>query len=226
VSDNGHWLVVTIGHGVPPTREDILLEDLRKRGATFEPLVFGVNSRFQLHFDGDRMFVSTDEGATNGKVLRASFGDPTTKSWPVVISEGRSPIDAVSIAGGKMFVGRLVDVKSEATIYNLDGKQIGMIAYPTIGTGTVVRGHADSNIGFYTFSSFTVPPTIYRYDIATGKTAIWDKSQVPFDVDKYEAQQVFYASKDGTRVPMFIAGRKELSRDGKAPLLMTGYGAS
>jgi len=82
VSENGHWLVVTIGHGVPSTREDILLQDLRKPGAALEPLVFGVESRFQLHMDGDRMFVSTDLDAPNGKVLRASFGDPTTKSWP------------------------------------------------------------------------------------------------------------------------------------------------
>jgi prolyl oligopeptidase len=228
VSDDGHWLVVGIGHGVPSTREDILLEDLRKPGATLEPLVFGVDSRFQLHLDGDRMFVSTDFGAPNGKVLRASFGDPTTKSWPVVIAEGKSPIDAVSIAGGKMFVGRLVDVKSETTIYSLPetgpAKEIGAIAYPTIGTGSVVRGHADSKIGFYTFSSFTVPPTIYRYDIPTGKTLVWNRSKVPFDADRYEVKQVFYTSKDGTRVPMFIAGRKGLKMDGTAPVLMTGYG--
>ena len=228
VSENGHWLVVTIGHGVPSTREDILLEDLRKPGTALEPLVFGVESRFQLHMDGDRMFVSTDLDAPNGKVLRASFGDPTTKSWPVVVAEGKSPIDAVSIAGGKMFVGRLVDVKSETAIYSVpaDGpaKQVGTIAYPTIGTGSVVRGRADSKTGFYTFSSFTVPPTIYRYDIAAGKTTVWNRSKVPFDTDKYEVKQVFYTSKDGTRVPMFIAGRKGLKMDGTAPLLMTGYG--
>ncbi|HEY5211779.1 MAG TPA: prolyl oligopeptidase family serine peptidase [Acidobacteriaceae bacterium] len=228
VSENGHWLVVTIGHGVPSTREDILLEDLRKPGAALEPLVFGVDSRFQLHMDGDRMFVSTDLGAPNGKVLRASFGDPSTKSWPVLVAEGKSPIDAVSIAGGKMFVGRLADVKSETMIYSLPesgpAEQVGTIAYPTIGTGSVVRGRADSKTGFYTFSSFTVPPTIYRYDIAAGKTTVWNRSKVPFDADKYEVKQVFYTSKDGTRVPMFIAGRKGLKMDGKAPLLMTGYG--
>jgi prolyl oligopeptidase len=111
-------------------------------------------------------------------VLVASFGDLSTKSWPVVIPEGKGPIDAVSIAGGKLFVGRLADVRSETTIYTLDGKQVGTIGYPTIGTGSVVRGRADSKIGFYTFSSFTVPPTIYRYDIATGKTAVWNRSKV------------------------------------------------
>jgi prolyl oligopeptidase len=224
VSENGHWLIVTIAHGVPSTREDILLKDLRKPGATLEPLVFGIDSRFQLHMDGDRMLVSTDDNAPNGKVLRASLGDTTTGSWPVVIPEGKSPIGEVSIAGGKLFIGRLVDVKSETTIYSLDGKQLGTIAYPTIGTGSVVRGRADSKTGFYNFSSFTVPPTIYRYDIATGKSTVWNREKVPFDSDKYEVKQVFYTSKDGTRVPMFIAGRKGLPQDGTAPVMMTGYG--
>jgi len=141
-----------------------------------------------------------------------------------VIPEGKSPIGEVSIAGGKLFIGRLVDVKSETTIYSLDGKQLGTIAYPTIGTGSVVRGRADSKTGFYNFSSFTVPPTIYRYDIATGKSTVWNREKVPFDSDKYEVKQVFYTSKDGTRVPMFIAGRKGLPQDGTAPVMMTGYG--
>jgi len=224
VSENGHWLIVYIGHGVPATREDILMQDLRKPGATLEPLVYGVDSRFSLHMDGDRMFVSTDYNAPNTRVLRASFGDPSTKSWPVVIPESKSPIDAVSIAGGKMFIGRLADVKSETTIYDLDGKQTGTISYPTIGTGSVVFGREYSKTGFYVFSSFTVPPTIYRYDIATGKTSVWNRPKVPFDSDKYEVKQVFYTSKDGTKIPMFIAGRKGLAMDGKAPVLMTGYG--
>jgi prolyl oligopeptidase len=224
VSENGRWLIVSIAHGVPATREDILLQDLRKPGAALEPLVYGVNSRFTLHMAGDEMFVETDLGAPNGHVLKASFGDPSTKSWPVVIPEGKSPIGSVSIAGGKMFVGRLVDVKSETTIYSLEGKKLGEITYPTIGTGSVVVGHENSKTGFYTFSSFTVPPTIFRYDIVTGKTVVWSRSKAPFDSEKYEVKQVFYTSKDGTRIPMFIAGKKGLAMDGKAPVLMTGYG--
>jgi prolyl oligopeptidase len=224
VSENEHWLIVYISHGVPATREDILLEDLRKPDAKLEPLVFGVDSRFGLHMSGDEMFVNTDYNAPNGRVLKASFGDPSTKSWPVVVPEGKTPIDAVSIVGGKMFVGRLADVKSETTIYDLTGKRLGELAYPTVGSGSVVYGRERSKIGFYTFTSFTVPGTIYRYDIATGKSVVWYKPSVPFDGDKYEVKQVFYTSKDGTKVPMFIAGRKGLAVDGKAPLLMTGYG--
>ena len=227
-SENDHWLIVSIAHGVPATREDILMQDLRKPGATLEPLVYGIDSRFSLEMAGDRMFVRTDYNAPNGQVLRARLGDPTTKSWTVVIPEGKSPIDALRITGGRMFVGRLADVKSETTIYDLPetglAKQTGTIEYPTIGTGSVVFGREYSKIGFYTFSSFTVPPTIYQYDIASGKTSVWNRSRAPFDSDRYEVKQVFYTSKDGTRIPMFIAGRKGLAMDGTAPMLMTGYG--
>lgn len=224
VSENGHWLIVTVSHGVPATREDILLRDLRKPNAQFEPLVYGVDSRFQLHMYHDDMFVSTDYNAPNGRLLRASLGDPTTKSWPVVIAENKSPIRAVSIVDGVFFVGRLNDVKTETKIYTLKGKEIGEVHYATIGTGGVVQGREDSDTGFYTFSSFTVPPTIYEYKVSTSESSVWSESKVPFDSDKYEVRQVFYTSNDGTRVPMFVAGRKGLAMDGKAPLLMTGYG--
>ena len=224
VSENGHWLIVSVSHGVPATREDILVKDLRKTNAQFEQLVYGVDSRFQLHMYGDEMFVSTDFEAPNGRVLRAKLGDPTTKSWPVIIAEAKDPIRAVSIVDGVFFVGRLNDVKTETKIYTLKGKEIGEIRYPTIGTGGVVQGRENSDTGYYTFSSFTVPPTIYEYNVSTGESTVWSAAKVPFDSSQYEVRQVFYTSKDGTRVPMFIAGRKGLAMDGKAPLLMTGYG--
>jgi prolyl oligopeptidase len=224
VSENGHWLVVTVSHGVPATREDILLRDLRKPDTEFQPLVYGVDSRFELHMDGDRLFVSTDYEAPNGRVLEASFGDPSTKSWPVIIPEGTSAIRAVSIVDGELFVGRLVDVKSETKIYSIKGKEIGEISYPTIGDGGVPQGREDSDTGYYTFASFTVPQTIYEYKVSTGESTVWAQSKAPFDSSAYEVRQVFFSSKDGTRVPMFIAGRKGLPMDGSAPVLMTGYG--
>jgi prolyl oligopeptidase len=231
VSENGRWLIVSIDHGVPATREDILMQDLKPAtkghtatAAGLEPLVFGVEARTSLLMNGDELFVQTDDGAPNGKVLKASFGDPSMKSWPVLVPEGATPIDGVSISGGKMFVGRLVDVKSETTIYDLAGKKLGELTYPTVGTGGVVYGRSKSNVGFYTFTSFTVPVTIYKYDVTTGKSEVWYKPSVPFDADKYEVKQVFYTSKDGTKIPMFIAGKKGLAMDGKAPVLMTGYG--
>jgi prolyl oligopeptidase len=123
-----------------------------------------------------------------------------------------------------MFVSRLHDVKTETTIYSQDGKQTGTLQYPGIGSGSVVRGRASENEGFYTFESFITPATIYRYDVKSGKTDVFFAPKIPFDSSQYEVTQVFYTSKDGTRVPMFIAGKKGLAHDGQARLLMTGYG--
>ena len=102
------------------------------------------------------------------------------------------------------------------------GKQIGSIAYPTLGAATELHGRADSNEGFYSFESFIIPPTIYHYDVDTGKTEIFAKPTVPFASDQYEVKQVFYKSKDGTRVPMFISSKKGVQRDGNTPTLMCG----
>ncbi|HVG26177.1 MAG TPA: prolyl oligopeptidase family serine peptidase, partial [Acidobacteriaceae bacterium] len=166
----------------------------------------------------------TDYTAPNGHVLLGSFGDPSTQSWPVLIPEAKSPITDVSVIDGVLCVGRLTDVKTETKLYSLRGKEIGDIRYPTLGSGSVVFGREDSDTGFYYFSSFTVPSTIFEYNVATGQSFPWSESKVPFDAKAYEVRQVFFTSKDGTRIPMFIAGRKGLPLDGSAPVLMTGYG--
>ena len=224
VTENGHYLVLSVSHGVPATREDILLKDLRHPESEIVPLVYGVESRFDLAIYDDEFFVQTDYHAPNYRVLKAVLGDPDAKTWTEIVPESKNVINEISIVGGKLFVSHLVDVKTETTIYSLDGKKTGSIAYPGIGDGSVVRGRQHAATGFYSFQSFTVPQTIYSYNIATGKTDVFAAANVPFDSSKYEVRQVFYTSKDGTRVPMFIAGRKGLKLDGNAPLLMTAYG--
>ena len=223
VSDNHHWLIVDIAHGVPATSEDILLRDLHKPDSDFVPLVYGVKAHVRMADDGDRFFLLTDYQAPNSRVVEA-FPGKDAAAWKTVIPEGHDVIDDFSIVGGKLFVSRLHDVKTETTIYTLDGQQVGTLTYPGIGSGSVVYGRPGQTEGFYTFQSFTVPPTIFRYDTKTGRTDVFARPKVPFDSSQYEVTQVFYTSKDGTRVPMFIAGKKGLKRDGQARLLMTGYG--
>jgi prolyl oligopeptidase len=142
----------------------------------------------------------------------------------VILPEGKDVLEAVSVVGGKMFVLRLKDVKSEVTIYSLEGKAEGHIDFPGIGAGSTLSGRAMDTDGFYTFQSIITPPTIFHYDTKTGHSEIFYSDKVPFDSSKYEVKQVFYTSKDGTKVPMFIAGKKGLKRDGSERLLMTGYG--
>ncbi len=223
VSDNHHWLIVDIAHGVPATREDYLVRDLRKPDSPFVPLVYGVEAHVRLADAGDRFFVMTDYRAPNSRIAEV-FPNSKPADWKTIVPEGKDVIDDFSIVGGKLFVSRLHDVKTETTIYTPDGKQTGTLTYPGIGSGSVVYGRPGQTEGFYTFESFTTPMTIFRYDTKTGRSEVFAKPKVPFDSEQYEVTQVFYTSKDGMRVPMFIAGRKGQARNGQAQLLMTGYG--
>ncbi len=222
-SDNGHWLIFNIGHGVPAKREDILLKDLRKPEAPIVPLVYGIESRFSDIEDGDTFYVRTDWNAPNGRILRCALGK-SPDQWTTILPEGKDVLEQVNIVGGKLFVLRLHDVKSEVTSYSLQGKQLGQVEFPSLGAGSTIHGRAQDKQGFYTFDSLIAPPTIYAYDTANGKAEIFYRQSVPFDSAAYEIQQIFFTSKDGTRVPMFIAGKKGLKRDGSERLLMTGYG--
>jgi prolyl oligopeptidase len=220
---NGHYLVFRIGRGVPATREDILIKDLRVPDSSIVPLVYGIDSRFGEFNVGDTFYMRTDYKAPNGRVLQVVQGKGPDE-WPVIIPEGKDVLEAVNVVGGKMYVLRLKDVKSEVTIYSLDGKAEGHIAFPGIGAGSTLSGRAVDTDGFYTFQSIITPPTIFHYDTKTGRSEVFYSDKVPFDSTQYEVKQVFYTSKDGTKVPMFIAGKKGLKRDGSERLLMTGYG--
>jgi len=220
---NGHYLVFRIGRGVPAKREDILIKDLRVADSPIVPLVYGVEARFGEFSVGDTFYVHTDYKAPNGRVLKVVQGKGPDE-WPVIIPEGKDVLEGVNVVGGKMYVLRLKDVKSEVTIYSLDGKAEGHIAFPGIGAGTTLSGRAEDTDGFYTFQSIITPPTIFHYDTKTGRSEVFNADKVPFDSNQYEVKQVFYTSKDGTKVPMFIAGKKGLKRDGSERLLMTGYG--
>ena len=223
ITANGHFLVMSINRGVPAKREDILIQDLRVKDAAIVPLVYGYESRFNEMNVGDTFYVDTDFQAPNRRVLKAEMG-VRPEQWKTVIPEGKDVIERTSLVGGKMFVLRLHDVNSLLTAYTLEGKETGTIPFPGIGAGSGLSGRVESTDGFYTFDSIVTPPTIFHYDVATGKSDVFNVQKVPFDSGAYELKEVFYQSKDGTRVPMFIAGKKGLKRDGTERLLMTGYG--
>jgi len=224
VTDDGHYLVVFINRGVPAKRVDIVFRDLKKPDSPFELLIWGTESRFSTIYANGDWFVRTDYKAPNGRVLKAIPGGVAPDAWETIVPEGPDVIDGANIVGNKLFVHRLKDVKSETAIYTLQGKAVGTIHYDGIGDASGLSGNAKDRYGFYSFQSFIQPPTIYRYDTATGKQEIFAQPKTPFDSSEYELKQVFYKSKDGTRIPMFIAGKKGLKTDGSERLLMTGYG--
>ncbi len=223
ISDNNRYLLLNISHGVPATRDDILVKDLRRPESDFVPLIYGIDAHTRALNIGDRFFLETDYQAANKRIVEALPGGKP-EEWKTIIPDGKDVIDGSSIVGGKFFVTRLHDVKTETTIYTLDGREIGSIDYPGIGSSSGVYGLPEESEGFYSFESFIQPPTIFRYDTRNGKSEVFATPKVPFDSSQYEVTQVFYTSKDGTRVPMFIAGKKGLERNGQARLLMTGYG--
>jgi len=223
VTDDGRYLVIQINRGVPATRVDIVFRDLTKPNSPFDVLVWGLDSRFRAIYAKGAWYVSTDYQAPKGKILKAYPGI-LPDVWPTVVPEGPNVIDAWSIVGGKIYVNRLKDVKTETTVYSLDGKPAGTVEFDGIGSASGVDGRTTDRYAYLSFSSFIVPPVIYRLDTVTGKRDVFFQSKAPFDSSQYELEQVFFKSKDGTQVPMFIAGRKGLKMDGTERLLMTGYG--
>lgn len=223
VTDDGHYLVIEIARGVPPKREDIVYRDLTKPNSPFEILVWGLESRFTTIYAKGTWYVKTDYHAPNGCIMKADPG-VMPDAWIPVVPEGPNPIESWKIVGNKIYVSRLKDVKTETSIFQLDGKPAGSIEYEGIGSASEMEGRTTDRYGFYEFKSFILPPTLYRLDTVTGKKDVFFQPKVPFDSTQYEIRQVFFKSKDGTQIPMFIAGKKGLKQDGSERLLMTGYG--
>ncbi len=224
ITENERYLLIEVFHGVPATRVDVYAKDLRAPDASIRPVIHGIDKRFAVENHGDDLYALTDYKAENYRVVRIHIQDPSAGKWQTVVPEGKDVISEISIVGGKLFVTGLNDVVTQTRIYSLDGKQLGELQYPTLGSASGVYGLDDSENAFYTFESFIIPPAIYHYDLKTGKTEVFAKRQVPFASEQYEVKQVFYTSKDGTRVPMFISSKKGVKADGNAPTLVNAYG--
>jgi prolyl oligopeptidase len=224
ITENGRYLIVNVAHGVPAKRVDIYVKDLRTSEAPFKPVIHGIDNPFYPQNYGDDLYVLTDYQAENYRVVKVNLDDPSPEHWQTIVPEGKDVIESISIVGGKLFVTGLHDVITQTHEYELNGKPRGTIVYPTLGAASGMSGRQSSNHAFYNFESFTIPPAIFHYNVATGQTDVFARPQVPFAFDKYQVTQVFYNSKDGTRVPMFISSKKGLKRDGTAPTLMFAYG--
>jgi prolyl oligopeptidase len=223
LSDDYRYLVVEIDRGVPAKRVDIVYRDLTKPGSYFDVLVWGVDARFSADYVNGAWIVSTNYKSPNWQIMKADPG-VMPDAWKTIVPEEPDAIDSFNIVGNKIYVNRLHDVKTETAVYTLDGKPAGRVEYESIGSVTTLAGRATDRYGFYSFESFIMPPTIYRLDTLTGKQEIFAQPKILFDSSQYELKQVFYTSKDGARVPMFIAGKKGLKQDGTERLLMTAYG--
>src|SRR5579885_3646198 len=174
---------------------------------------------------GDKLLIETNHNAPNRRFFLFDPKNPDEKNWKDVLPERPEPLEGATTAGGKLFARYLKDVTTRAYVYSLDGKLENEVQMPGLGVAGGFGGLKDDRAVFYTFTSFNFPATIYRYDIATRKSTLFRAPEIPgFKPSDYETKQVFYNSKDGTRVPMFLVYKKGLKLDGRNPTLLYGYG--
>jgi prolyl oligopeptidase len=223
VSEDETMLFLTISEGT--SGNALMVQDLTKKKADLELLVKGFEfDSAAIDTAPGGVLVYTNAGAPNYRVVLIDPKNPAPESWKTVIPERDVPLIGAEDTAGYLFCGYLQDASSRYYQYNLEGSLVREIQLPALGSASGFGGKRDEKVLFYTFTSFTYPPTIYKFDPATGASEVFRKSEVRFNPDDYETQQVFYTSKDGTRVPMFIVAKKGLERNGKNPTLLTGYG--
>jgi prolyl oligopeptidase len=223
LSDDGRYLVLVVFHGSAARKTEVYFQDL-VRGDPIQPVVNDLDARFFPTVGGDRMFLQTNWNAPNGRVLAVELARPARENWKEIVPAGDFAIQDTAAAGERLFVRTLENVVPKIRIFDRDGKRLGQIEMSDLGTVSNVSGDWASREAFFTFQSYVVPSTIFRYDIGSGDRAVWAKPQVPFDGSNYAVEQVRFPSKDGTSVPMFLVHRKNAPRDGSNPTLLTGYG--
>src|SRR5688572_7631457 len=205
----------------------LFYKDLKGGDAEFSPIVanIGDDSFGVIDNIGDKFLIRTNMNAPNGRVVLVDPKNPEVKNWQDVLPERPEPLQGAGTAGGKLFASWRKDVATRAYVFDLTGKLENEIQLPGVGSAGGFGGLNDDKHVFYSFTSFNFPPTIYKYDIATRKSTVFRTVDIPgFKPDTYETKQVFYTSKDSTRVPMFLVYKKGLKLDGNNPTLLYGYG--
>ena len=205
----------------------LYVRDLAGGSRDFTPLISEITNDSYNVVDnaGEKLLVATNHGAPNWRVVLIDPKNPAEANWRLVLAERPETLERATVAGGKLFASYLKDVTSRVYVHALDGKLENEIALAGPGSASGFAGPKDAAFVFYTFNSLSEPPTIYRYDIATKVSSVFRAPKVPgYDAAQFETKQVFYPSKDGTRVPMFLVYRKGLKLDGNNPTLLYGYG--
>jgi prolyl oligopeptidase len=220
--DNDRWLMITVFEGW--AKSEMYLQDLKAGTAPVE-LTSGKNFLYQGEIFRGTLYITTNEDAPRFRVFAVDAANARRENWKEIIPQSDAVLKSTNVFDGKMFAQYEKNVSSQLKVFALDGKPIEDIALPTIGTVTESGGRWDRKEAFFGFSSFTVPPSVYQVDLASRHSALWDKVSAPgIDPAAYEVKQLWYESKDGTKVPMFIFYKKGLQLDGKTPTLLTGYG--
>lgn len=223
ISEDGNWLLITVGKGTERMNM-VYFKDLSMEKAPFIPLINDLENSWNfLGNDGSNFYFQTDKNAPRGRIVKVNVL-ARSLIWQDVIPESKDTLAGVSFINDQFVANYLQDAHTVIKIYNTDGKFVRDVKLPGIGSAGGFGGKLHDTETFYTYSSFNAAPTIYRYDMKTGVSTVFRESKVNFDPSKYEVKEVFYTSKDGTKVPMFLTYKKGIKLNGKNPTILYGYG--
>lgn len=222
LTEDERFLVVSAATST--TGNELYVQDLHDPRGTLIAVVDNFdNSHNLVTNQGSRLLIETNLNAPNNRLVEFDFAKPAPENWKDVIPETKDVL-STSTGGGYLFANYMVDVKSQIKQYDLKGKMVRSIELPGIGTAGGFNAELQEKVLYYSFTSFTYPTTIFKYDIASGNSTLYNAPKVDFNPDDYETKQVFFTSKDGTKVPMFIVSKKGLELNGKNPTWLYAYG--
>ncbi|MEJ7601083.1 MAG: prolyl oligopeptidase family serine peptidase [Kofleriaceae bacterium] len=223
ISKDGRWLWTLVRHGHRST--EIVFKDARKPAAPWTTLIKGVDATFELEIWRDRFYVLTNDGAPRRRIFKIDPRKPERAAWKEIVGESRDGmIEKWAVVGDHLVLTYLRKAANELVVHDLEGKLVRKLDVPVLGTIGAMVGNADEDAGYFSYTSYTQPQVIYKTSIKTGKVTEWSRVKVPADTSIMTVDQVFYPSKDGTQVSMFILRHKDATPNGKQPTLLYGYG--
>jgi prolyl oligopeptidase len=223
VTEDGRYLIINLFDGYQAN--GVLVQDLRKPNAKPQPLFTAWDALYNfMGSQGDELYFQTTNGAPRGRVIAVHPAKPDPAAWRTVVPQGDAVINNSGYVGGRILVEYTRDAHSVVKLFETRGTEVGEVKLPGLGTATGFQGEGDNPEAFFSFSGYQAPTSILRLDVATNTVSEYRKPTVPADFTPFVTEQVFYNSKDGTRVPMFIIRRKDAPRDGNQPVMLYGYG--
>jgi prolyl oligopeptidase len=224
VTDDGRYLIISVWQGTSP-KNRLYYKDLTKADAEVVKLLDDFDAQYQfVDNDGPVFWLKTDLDAPRSRLIAIDTRHPERGRWKTIVPQAAETLTSASVVNDSFLLGYLKDAQTEVRIHDLEGKFLRNVDLPGIGTAEGFSGKRKEKETFYGFTSFIAPTTIYRYDLVAGKSEVFRQPKVDFDPSRYETKQVFYRSKDGTRVPMFLTYKKGLKLDGSNPVLLYAYG--
>ncbi|HEX6879267.1 MAG TPA: prolyl oligopeptidase family serine peptidase [Terriglobales bacterium] len=222
VSEDGDTLLINVLHGASGGM-DLYIKDLRN-DTPIKPVVHGIDAHFMAQVEGGHLYILTNWKAPRGRIVVADNERPEVENWRTIIPESEDAIETFDAVGGKLLLNYMKDAHSELRIFDTNGKPDGTIPLPGLGSATTIDGEWGSPTVCFLYSSFQTPPTEFSYSLRTGRTTTVSSANISRELADVRVEQVWYTSKDGTRIPMFLAYGKQVAKNGDAPVLLYGYG--